>query len=79
MAKSNFPPLTREPIREIDGTPNDGYVLRILKAYRVNCDCKWSSTSYPDLEKNDPLLTLMNEHQEQRAKLLDKAIEKLSK
>jgi len=53
-------------------TPDVDLPLRILKTYRKNCDCRWSDNSGE--EPNDLLLKMMNEHQEQRAKLLDEAI-----
>ena len=69
--------LTQELVLHIDGTPDENYVLRILQTYRENCNCKWA-TSIDGL-CNNTLFTLMNEHQDRRAKLLDAAIEKLSK
>jgi hypothetical protein len=70
-----FPKLTQQAIEHVDGTPNADYPLRILKAYRENCNCKWSNTRYPDLETIDPLLHVMNQHQEERARILDQAIQ----
>jgi len=72
-----FPKLTQQAIETVDGTPNEDYPLRILRAYRENCNVKWSDTRSPDLETTDPLCYLMNQHQEQRAKILDAAIELL--
>ena len=66
--------VTQQPIIHIDGTPDNGYVLRILVAYRENCNCRWVSEPEPNA-----LVDLMNEHCEQRARLLDEAIEKLSR
>lgn len=59
---------TQQPILHIDATPNEDYVLRILQAYRKNCDCRWASF------KPNALIDMMNEHCDQRAALLDKAI-----
>lgn len=67
-----LPPLTQQFIMHVDGTPDENYVLRILKAYRENCNCKWSGS-------NNVLFEEMNKHQDQRAKLLDEAIDILSK
>jgi hypothetical protein len=67
--------LTQQAIEYVDGTPNAGYPLRILRAYRENCNCKWSESVFPDLETIDPVLYAMNMHQEQRAKILDQAIQ----
>ena len=72
-----LPEITQQSILHVDGTPNDGYVLRILQAYRENCNCKWSDTTDGQKTEN-PLLVLMNEQQDQRAKLLDEAINKLA-
>ena len=78
MTKSNFPELTQQEVLRIDATPDKNYPLRILQAYRENCNCRWSNTCYPDLETTDPMLHLMNQDQEQRAKILDEAIKKIS-
>jgi len=71
--------ITPQPILNIDATPDENYPLRILRTYRANCNCRWSDTKYPDLDTIDPILVLMNKHQEQRALLLDKAIDILKK
>lgn len=63
-----LPDVTQEPIMNIDSTPNDEYPLRILRVYRQNCDCRWSS------DTENALIKGMNEACEQRAKILDKAI-----
>ena len=73
-----LPPLTRQPILEVDATPDKGYPLRILQAYREGCNCMWA-TSTGEEEVTDPLLKLMNDHNRQRAAILDKAIESLLK
>ncbi len=65
-----------EPIRHVDATPDDGYVLRILRAYRQNCDLRWSSTT-DDIEESHPLIAHMNAASDKRAALLDAAIAKL--
>ena len=68
-----FPELTQQPILHVDGMPDKDYALRILRAYRENCNCFWADTT-EGTGTESPLLKLMNEHQEQRAKLLDEAI-----
>ena len=68
---SKLPPLTQEPIIHIDATPDDGYVLRILRAYLENTKCKWESNK-PDL-----ILDSMNEDCDKRAALLKRAIRAL--
>lgn len=65
--------ITQQEILLVDGTPDEGYVLRILRAYRENCNCRWAEST-EGKDPDSPLFKLMNEHQEQRAKLLDEAI-----
>ncbi len=67
----SLPKTTQESIIQLDGTPNEGYPLRILEAYRENCNCRHVS-SYKSL-----LIDQMNADCEKRAVLLDKAIAKL--
>ena len=76
--KSELPPVNGQTIQHIDGTPDSDYPLRILQAYRQNCDCQWSENTNDD-EPTNPLLKLMNEMCDKRAKLLDRAIEKINK
>lgn len=67
----DLPP--KEYLTHVDATPDRDYPLRILRAHRANCDCFW---------KADPpsvLYDVMNEHQRQRAQLLDEAIKILEK
>jgi len=71
-----LPELTQQPVLHIDGTPNEDYPLRILRAYRQQCDCRWVENT-DGSEPTNPLLIMMNEHCEQRAEILDRAIEKL--
>jgi len=61
----------QEPILCVDGTPDAGYVLRILRAYRENCNCKWA------YDGEEEMLRIMNEACDARAKLLDEAIARL--
>lgn len=67
----DLPEITQQPIIYIDGTPNEDYVLRILRAYRQNCDCRWVST------EPNTLIDFMNDCQDKRAALLDEAIKVL--
>lgn len=69
-----LPSITQQPIVHVDATPDNNYPLRILKAYRTNCDMKWAETTDIAATITNPLLLAMNEHQEQRAKILDDAI-----
>ena len=68
-----FPKLTQEPIISVDATPDDGYPLRILRAYRENCNCKWEATPASWLYEQ------MNKDCEKRAVILDRAISVLRK
>lgn len=61
----------------IDATPNETYPLRILQAYRRLGDARWSSSSM-EIDDNHPLIKAMNDAQEKRNALLDKAIEVLA-
>lgn len=74
-----LPELTQQPILHVNCTPNEDYPLRILRAYRQQCDCKWVENTDPSDEPTNPLLIMMNEHCDQRAEILNRAIEKLSK
>jgi len=61
------------PIIHVDATPDEDYPIRILRAYRRNCDWRWSSTTDGGDETN-PLVITMNELNDKRVALLDKAI-----
>ena len=78
MKATKLPELTQQPILYVDGTPDKGYPLRILQAYRQECDCRWAENASGG-EPTNPLLIMMNEQCEQRAEILDRAIEKLEK
>jgi len=68
MEKTELPEISQEPIMHVDGTPNKEYPLRILRAYRENCNCRWVS------DTENSLIKTMNEMCEQRAAILDRAI-----
>lgn len=72
----DLPPLTQQPVRHVDGTPDAGYPLRILEAYRQECDCRWSTTGDMD-EGTRTLCEMMNKHCAERAMILDAAIARL--
>lgn len=69
---SDLPPLSQEPIQHVDASPNAAYPLRILRAYLTNTQCRWSYDGPDDGRRY--VYDLMNEHCEQRAVLLRKAI-----
>lgn len=68
-----LPPITQQQILHVDGTPDAKYAIRILEAYRENCRCKFAS------EPPNPLWDAMNVHQDERAAILDEAIQVLKK
>lgn len=70
---SKLPPITQEPIIYVNATPDNGYPLRILKAYRENCNCKWI------VDPPSDLYDMMNGMCDKRAIILDKAIKILEK
>ena len=57
----------------IDATPDESYPLRILQAYRRLGDYKWSDSS-DGVSENNVLAKTMNDLQEKRNALLDRAI-----
>lgn len=61
----------RQEMLWMDATPDEGYPLRILKAYRDNCDCRMV-TNPPEMGE------MMNRWQDERAEILDRAIAILS-
>ena len=71
-----FPKLTQEPLKYVDMTPDDALPVRILQAYRQDCDCRWADTTEGTGTEN-PVLRMMNENCEKRAAILDAAIAKL--
>ena len=68
-----IPKMNKEMLIYVDSTPDDGYPLRILKAHRENCNCRYMA------EPPSALWDEMNKFQEQRAEILDRAIETLEK
>ena len=74
--KSELPPMNGEAVKFVDATPDEGYPLRILRAYRQQCDCMWMGTT-DGAEPFNPLIKAMNDLNKQRAIILDKVIEKL--
>ncbi len=68
---NKLPKLTTEPVLHIDSTPDNKYAIRILRAYRKNCNCKWYNNT---ITNDDIVFTEMNKQQDERAKILDHAI-----
>lgn len=72
------PTVTREPIIHVDCTPNSGYPLRILKAYRENTKVLWELTGdFP--EQTRIIYEEINKASKLRGKILDIAISILEK
>ena len=76
--QSELPPINGQAIQHVDATPNKDYPLRILRAYRQDCDCL-QTENMDSGEVINPLLKAMNANNGKRAKLLDKAIAILSR
>lgn len=72
-----LPKLTEQPYLHIDLVPDNDLPLRILRTYRQHCDCQWAEDLDGGEVKN-PVLKIMNEHNVQRAAILDKAMALLS-
>ena len=70
-----FSKLKPEPLLHVDATPDGDYALRILQAYRANCNCKY--VVHGMSEEDTKFWGMMNEIQDQRAVVLDMAITKL--
>jgi len=68
----SLPETTQQGIVHVDATPNSEYPIRILRAYRENCNVKWVA------EPQSELIDLMNADCDKRAEILDVAIEILS-
>ena len=68
----DIPPLTQEPIKHVDATPDEGYALRILRAYRENCNCRWEYIG--DSKTSKELIEAINHACEERGRILDEAI-----
>lgn len=66
---SKLQSLTRQQLLSVDMTPDDNLHIRILEAYRINCDCRFVSEPY------SILVDLMNKDCDKRAKILDRALE----
>lgn len=79
MSMAKLPPLTKRPVEVgVDMTPTPDLAIRILQAFRDECDCLWADNTGGE-ETTDPLLVAMNEDQKRRAAYLDKAIAKLGR
>jgi len=74
-----MPDLTKQPLNHVDGTPNKDYPIRILKSFRENCNCHYTSSSDGSEDGLSEFMKEMNRNQEKRAKILDEAIAILSR
>lgn len=64
-------------ILHVDATPNEDYPLRILRAYRHNCDVVYSPTD--TTSKGIEIINMMTQWNIERAEILDRAIATLEK
>jgi len=71
----NLPPLIQEPLVSVDCTPDHEYPIRILRAHRANCNCRWKTSGLS--AEQTRFYELMNHVCELRAQILDDAIRKL--
>ena len=75
-----LPQVTQQAIIHLDATPDWEYPLRILRAYRENCNVRWIPSMGTETKHDpNPVFALMNEAQEKRAHILDEAINVLEK
>ena len=74
-----LPEFTQKAIMHVNSTPDKEYPLRILRAYRENCNVKWGSSTGKGTKETNPLLIKMNQDCDKRAEILDKAINILEK
>lgn len=67
--------INRQSLNEtwVDATPDGGYAIRILEAYRCKCDCRWVVHGVNNATCE--MYKQMNRDQEARARELDQAIE----
>ena len=75
--KLDLPSTTQQPIIHVDATPDEGLPLKILRAYRENCNVRWEVHGLD--EERSRVYDLMNDDCERRAEILDKAIALLAK
>ena len=67
----------RKEYKFVDATPDGNYALRILQAYRGDCNTEWSDNT-AGLNISNPMIVELNKLQRERAKELDIAIKLLS-
>ena len=73
--RMTLPDFTRQPVEAVDMSIDADLPLRILRAYRQNCDVHWAVEGVDEASRR--IYDVMNEHQRQRAKILDAAIRTL--
>ena len=70
--KLELPPTTQQPIIHVDVTPDEGLPLRILMAYRENCNVRWEVHGLGGDESR--VYDMMNADCERRAEILERTI-----
>jgi hypothetical protein len=68
----SIPEIVNRPLFSIDMTPDSSLPIRILQAYRAECDSRWSISGLSPTQS--AVYDAINLHQEQRAVILDGAI-----
>ncbi len=71
MTGHKFPEVLNQKPFILDMTPDEDLPLRILKAYRQDCNSKWAISGDGT---SSEIYDLMNDTQDQRASILDEAI-----
>ncbi len=71
-----LPKLTKKPLSQVDGTPNEGLPLRILRAYLKDAKCMWKASGLTGNQKH--IYEMMNDQNRKRAQVLERAIKTLS-
>jgi len=73
LAEAENANRNRVAFKHVDATPNDGLPIRILTAYREDCNLAWATTT-DGTPSDSPLVASLNELQRQRASILDRAL-----
>jgi hypothetical protein len=71
----SLPPMTQQPILQVDMTPDVFLPRRILEAYAENCRCKWEVNGLSEEECR--VWEMMNQHQKERLAIIEKALRRL--
>ena len=75
LLASNAKTPEKKAIQYVDMTPDEDLPLRILRAYRHDCDMRWDTAGLGPAQTL--IYEVMNDSQGLRAEILDRAIAKL--